>query len=97
MPCECCSVAREHPGVRQYSLGCQFCCARLIANLADGHIRPDELVERRRAALRRWVEYGAQPWARRVHTEAEIRDLHKRKVFLEPPPKVAAQPAWRRG
>jgi hypothetical protein len=74
MTCQCCLIARDFPGFRQFSITCPYCAARLITAIGQLLIADDRKRERRRAVLKDWMEHG--------HREDLIRDLYKRAWLL---------------
>jgi hypothetical protein len=76
MTCQCCLIARDFPGFRQFSISCPYCAARLITAIGQLLIADDRKRERRRAVLKDWLEHG--------HREDQIRDLYKRAWLLTP-------------
>ena len=77
-PCECCQTAAQFPEYRMFTPKCIFCGARLIQLLGRLQIPVSECLDRRRAVLKDWVQWG--------HSEAEIRSLVKGPLAVEPPP-----------
>lgn len=60
----------------RYSLGCPYCCARILDDLTIWNLPPLELKRRRRENLKAWVDWG--------HDEQLIRDLHASRQFCAP-------------
>lgn len=76
MICPRCQIATLCPGYQLFNPACLYCGARLIQTLGHLQIPREQIVQRRRAALASWVDYG--------HSEAQIRALAKGKLAIEP-------------
>lgn len=66
--CHCCTAARETANAyRTFDPACLWCGARLIQCLGKLRQLPIHITQRRREALKVWMEQG--------HKESELREL----------------------
>lgn len=68
MACGVCDVAKTDPSHLRFSMGCNWCCARLIKRIKQLDLPKQMKMDRCRENLADWVAYG-------IANEAEIRRI----------------------
>ena len=75
--CDCCMADRICAGhYRHFCPSCVFCGGRLLNRIGRVQALSTEILQRRRAALKVWMDWG--------HAETELRALAKAHESLQP-------------